>query len=54
MIPSLRMERGIMIPTNDRAAPDPDQDGSAVLGGAASLTAMERRLTPRFEPAEPR
>src|SRR2546422_7239815 len=54
MIPRLRMEGGIMIPTNDRAAPHPAQDVSAVLGGAAYLTDIEHRLAPYVERAEPR
>ena len=43
-----------MILTNDPAAPERTQDVSAVLGGAAYLTAIERRLALYFERAEPR
>jgi SRSO17 transposase len=43
-----------MIPTHDPAAPDLDPDISAVLGGAAYLTDIERRLAPYFERTEPR
>jgi SRSO17 transposase len=43
-----------MIATNDPAAPRLGQDVSAVLGGAAYLTDIERRLAPYFERAEPR
>jgi hypothetical protein len=42
------------MPTNDAAAPRLGQDVSAVLGGAAYLTDIERRLPPYFEHAEPR
>ncbi len=42
------------MPTNNPAAPCLDQDISAVLGGAAYLTDIERRLAPYFERAEPR
>jgi SRSO17 transposase len=48
------MEEGIMMRTDDRAAPELAQDVSAVLGGAAYLTDIERRLAPYFERAEPR
>jgi SRSO17 transposase len=48
------MEGGIMTPTNDPAASRLSQDVSAVLGGAAYLTDIERRLAPYFERAEPR
>jgi SRSO17 transposase len=54
MILSIAMEGGIMIPTHDPAAPRLGQDVSAVLGGAAYLTDIERRLAPYFERAEPR
>jgi SRSO17 transposase len=54
MIPSIQMEGGIMMPTNDPAAPHLDQDVSAVLGGAAYLTDIEHRLAPYFDRAEPR
>jgi SRSO17 transposase len=43
-----------MMPTHDPATPDLDQDVAAVLGGAAYLTDIERRLAPYFERAEPR
>jgi SRSO17 transposase len=43
-----------MMPIHDPAAPDLDQDVAAVLGGAAYLADIERRLAPYFERAEPR
>jgi SRSO17 transposase len=43
-----------MMLTDDQAAPALAQDVSAVLGGAAYLTDIERRLAPYFERAEPR
>lgn len=43
-----------MTPTNDLAASHLSQDVSAVLEGAAYLTAIERRLATYFERAEPR
>src|ERR687884_608300 len=54
MIPSNAMKGGIMMLTNDPAAPRLDQDVAAVLGGAAYLTEIEHRLAPSFERAEPR
>jgi SRSO17 transposase len=43
-----------MIPTMEPGAPVADQDVSAVQGGAAYLTDIERRLAPYFERSEPR
>jgi SRSO17 transposase len=43
-----------MMPTMEPCAPLVDQDVSAVQGGAAYLTDIERRLAPYFERAEPR
>src|SRR5918911_4315731 len=54
MIPSNAMKGGIMMLTNDPAAPRLDQDVAAVLGGAAYLTEIEHRLAPSCERAEPR
>jgi SRSO17 transposase len=54
MLSSLLNEGGIMIPTMDPGAPVVDQDVSAVQGGAAYLSDIERRLAPYFERSEPR
>jgi DDE superfamily endonuclease len=43
-----------MMSTMDPCAPVVDQDVSAVQGGAAYLSDIERRLAPYFERAEPR
>jgi SRSO17 transposase len=43
-----------MMSTMDPGAPVGDQDVSAVQGGAADLSDIERRLAPYFERAEPR
>jgi SRSO17 transposase len=43
-----------MMSTMEPAAPVVDQDVSAVQGGAAYLSDIERRLAPYFERAEPR
>jgi len=43
-----------MMPTMERSAPALDQDVSAVQGGAAYMTDIERRLGPYFPRAEPR
>ena len=43
-----------MMSTMDPSAPVVDQDVSAVQGGAAYLSDIERRLAPYFERAEPR
>jgi SRSO17 transposase len=43
-----------MIPTMASGVPGVDQDVSAVQGGAAYLTDLERRLAPDVERAEPR
>jgi SRSO17 transposase len=48
------MKGGIMRLTMELCAPAMDQDVSAVQGGAAYMTDMERRLAPYFERAEPR
>ena len=42
------------MPTTGPAAPRLDQDVSAVLGGAAYFSDIERRPAPYFERAEPR
>jgi SRSO17 transposase len=54
MMLGLLRRGGIMMPTYDPVAPDLDQDVAAVLGGAAYLADIERRLAPYFERAEPR
>jgi hypothetical protein len=54
MIPRVLMKGGIMMPTMALHAPAMDQDVSAVQGGAAYVTAIERRLAPSCERAEPR
>jgi SRSO17 transposase len=43
-----------MMPTHEPTAPALDEDISAVQGGAASLTDIERRLAPYCERSEPR
>ena len=43
-----------MMSTMARSAPVVDQDVSAVHGGAADMTDIERRLAPSFERSEPR
>src|SRR6267142_1299855 len=54
MIPSLLNTGGIMMSTMEPCAPVMDRDVSAVQGGAAYLTDIERRLAPYFARAEPR
>jgi SRSO17 transposase len=54
MIPSLFNTGGIMMSIMDPSAPVVDEDVSAIQGGAAYLTNIERRLAPYFERAEPR
>jgi SRSO17 transposase len=54
MIPRLLNTGGIMMSTMEPAAPVVAQDVSAVQGGAAYLSDIERRLAPYFERAEPR
>jgi SRSO17 transposase len=54
MIPRLLNTGGIMMSTMEPSAPVVDQDVSAVQGGAAYLSDIERRLAPYFERAEPR
>src|SRR2546430_13799120 len=54
MIPRLLNTGGIMMSTMEPSAPVVDQDVSAVRGGAAYLSDIERRLAPYFERAEPR
>jgi hypothetical protein len=54
MIPGIVRHGGIIMPTMERFAPPMDQDISAVQGGVAYLTDIERRLAPYFERAEPR
>ena len=43
-----------MMLTNERSPPPLEQDARMVQGGAASLTALERRLAPSCERVEPR
>jgi hypothetical protein len=43
-----------MMPTQKPTEPALDEDVSAAQNGAAYLTAIERRLSPSFERAEPR
>lgn len=43
-----------MMSTRAPSAPAVDQDVSAVQGGAAYMTDIERRLAPYFERSEPR
>jgi len=47
------MEEGLMRRMEERAAPVLAQDVSAVLGGAAYVTDLERRWAPCVERAEP-
>jgi SRSO17 transposase len=54
MIPRIFMKGGIVMATMERSACPVDQDVTAVQGGAAYLTDIERRLAPYFERAEPR
>ena len=52
MIPRIFMKGGIVMATMERSACPVDQDVTAVQGGAAYLTDIERRLAPYFERAE--
>jgi hypothetical protein len=54
MIPSTEIAGGLMMLTNERSPPPLEQDARMVQGGAASLTALERRLAPSCERVEPR
>jgi SRSO17 transposase len=54
MIPRVSIEGGIMMLTKELGTPPLEQDAAMVQGGAASLHAIERRLAPYFERAEPR
>src|SRR3954452_7779743 len=54
MIPSPWRTGGIMMVTREPCTLRVDQDISAVQGGAAYFTDVERRLAPYFERAEPR
>jgi SRSO17 transposase len=54
MIPRVLSTGGLSLLTMEPWAPVLAQDVSAVQGGAASLRALERRLAPDVERAEPR
>lgn len=54
MILRIFLKGGIVMATMERSACPVDQDVTAVQGGAAYLTDIERRLAPYFERAEPR
>ena len=54
MIPRIFMKGGLVMATRERSAGPVDQDVTAVQGGAAYLSDLERRLAPYFERAEPR
>jgi SRSO17 transposase len=54
MIPRVSMKGGIIMPTMEAWASPGDQDVPAVLGGAAYVAALARRLAPYCERAEPR
>src|SRR5919112_1262473 len=48
------LKGGSIMSKREPIAPSMDQDIAAVLGGAAYLHDIERRLAPYFERAEPR
>jgi SRSO17 transposase len=54
MIPRASIEGGIVMLTKERGTPPLEPDAAMVQGGAAYMSAIERRLAPYVERAEPR